>query len=404
MHHSTLGYYLDKLVCTHVSVQRRFISAFQLSGAIGLALAIALSMALVTARSLSPWVMIAITATALSTFFALALLTKMITGTERLIYYHHEIAVLAMTALLLIVLRQPILPYLDITVLGVGVFLACGRVGCFMAGCCHGRPHAWGVCYRAEHAAAGFPAYFVGVRLFPIQLVESLWAWSIVIAGSVLVLGGSQPGTALATYLVVYGIGRFCFEFLRGDPDRPYRGGFSAAQWTSVLLAAMVVLVEVSDLLPRHAWQLVLALGLIVAPIGIMLRRRWQGDQQVQLLQPRHIHEIVDAVADAAAQAVEKPLDVRKNGHPADVHIAQTSLGLQISASRFQSADETIFHYAVSSCEAPLKPSTARALVTLIRQLRHAHASSELIDTRHGVFHLLIHSVARSDERTPCRA
>ena len=31
-------------------------------------------------------------------------------------------------------------PYLDATALGLGAFLACGRVGCTLAGCCHGRP------------------------------------------------------------------------------------------------------------------------------------------------------------------------------------------------------------------------------------------------------------------------
>ena len=71
------------------------------------------------------------------------------TGEERIIYYRHEIAVMVVAALLLWLLRQPLLPYLDVTILGIGMFLTCGRMGCFMVGCCHGRPHDWGVCYRA---------------------------------------------------------------------------------------------------------------------------------------------------------------------------------------------------------------------------------------------------------------
>ena len=105
-----------------------------------------------------------------------------------------------------------------------------------MVGCCHGRPHRWGVCYREEHAAVGFTPYFVGVRLFPIQAVESLWVFCIVTTGVTFVLNGRPAGAALAWYVVTYDLGRFCFEFLRGDPDRPYLWGFSQPQWISLLL------------------------------------------------------------------------------------------------------------------------------------------------------------------------
>src|SRR5439155_22019386 len=101
--------------------------------------------------------------------------------------YHHEIDVMINAALLLWLLGQPLLPYLDLTILGIGMFLACGRVGCLMVGCCHGRPHSWGVRYKQEHADAGFAPYYVGVRLFPIQAVESLWVLSIVIVGNFFV-------------------------------------------------------------------------------------------------------------------------------------------------------------------------------------------------------------------------
>lgn len=102
-------------------------------------------------------------------FLGMVMATKIITGEERLSYCDHEIVIMVVAALFLWLTHQPILFYLDITILGIGTFLFCGRIGCLMVGCCHGRPYHWGVCYRPEHAAVGFPPYYVGVRLFPIQ-------------------------------------------------------------------------------------------------------------------------------------------------------------------------------------------------------------------------------------------
>ena len=42
-------------------------------------------------------------------------------------------------------LELPVLPYLDLTCLGLGIFLVCGRQGCLMVGCCHGKPCGWGI-------------------------------------------------------------------------------------------------------------------------------------------------------------------------------------------------------------------------------------------------------------------
>src|SRR5207302_11504495 len=130
---------LDRLVRPEIHVLKWPWPTLQVCGYTGLALAILLSLALVIYQSLSLWIMISIILGAVFTFFAQAIITKMIIGEEDLVYYHHEIAVLSMAALFLWIIRQPILPYLVATLLGVGIFLACGRVGCLMVGCCHGR-------------------------------------------------------------------------------------------------------------------------------------------------------------------------------------------------------------------------------------------------------------------------
>ena len=215
---------------------------FQACGYIGLAFAIALTMVLVWHQDLSYLLMGAIILTAVLTFLGLSAWSEFRTGRPRLIYYRYLLAVMGSVAALLFTLGYPLLPYLDITILGIGLFAAFGRIGCLMIGCCHGRQYKWGVRYHKGRAAPDFPEHLFGIRLFPIQAVESFWVFAVVLMGAMQVVGGRPAGSALSTYIVAYALGRFCFEFLRGDTRRHYFRGFSEAQWTSLLLIAAVVM------------------------------------------------------------------------------------------------------------------------------------------------------------------
>lgn len=391
---------LDKLVRTRVQILNKSLPAFRACGYAGLGMAMALSMALVMYLGLSPWMMIAIFIAAVSTFFALILFTKVVTGEESIIYYHHEIAVMTVAALLLWTLRQPVLPYLDVTILGIGIFLACGRVGCLMVGCCYGRPHDLGLRYNEDHAAAGFSSYYVGVRLFPVQAVESLWVFCIVIVGSLAVLKGSPAGEALTLYVVAYDIGRFCFEFLRGDARRRYHLGFSEAQWISLLLMCAVVCAELYGTLIFHPWHAAATLCMMVTMIAIAVRRYFQIEAKHELYGARHLKEFaqaVQALSDLAAETATCPGD---DLVVADAHTARTFLGVQISASRIGSEAEFINHYALSYQGKVMPEETAASLATLILRLRHARGSNERIDEHSGVYHLLIHSRAADSIRS----
>ena len=255
---------------------------------------------------LSPLVMSGLAVTAVIVFFGLVMATKIITGEERIIYYHHEIAVIVVAALFLWLTHQPILPYLDITILGIGTFLFCGRIGCLMVGCCHGQPYHWGVRYRSEHPESAFTSYLVGVRLFPIQLVESLWVFCIVVTGSILILRGWPPGTTMVWYVVTYGLGRFFFEFMRGDPERPYHWGFSQPQWISLSLIGAVVLAELAGTISLHPWHLGAGACLAVTVISISLRDSRKEITRNKLLHPRHLHESAEAIQLASGLAVER--------------------------------------------------------------------------------------------------
>ncbi|MFL5628555.1 MAG: prolipoprotein diacylglyceryl transferase family protein, partial [Ktedonobacteraceae bacterium] len=355
---------LDKLVRPYMRLFHRSWPTFQVCGYTGLALAILLSMTLVIYQHLSPFIMLCIILAAVLTFFAQTIITKIITGEEDLVYYRHEIAVITVAAVLLWLLHQPLLPYLDATLLGVGIFLACGRVGCLMVGCCHGRPYHWGVCYREEHTAIGFPSYYVGVRFFPIQALESLWVFSIVLVGTFFVLSSHPAGTALAWYIVTYDMGRFCFEFVRGDRERPYLWGFSEAQWASLLLMCVIALAEVFGVLVLYPWHIAATACLICTMIIVALDRRFRRTVSHQLLHPHHIQEVAEAVELVTQAASEMSLN---SGQEAGIHVACTSLGIQISASRMSNETGFIHHYALSRLDGGLNEKTACILTRLIQ-------------------------------------
>ena len=112
-----------------------------------------------------------------------------------------------------------------------------GRLGCFAAGCCYGKPTSmpWGVVFTNPyaHQIVGTP---LGVPLHPTQLYEA--AAEFINMGILLSLGVGKraPGQLIGAYAFLYGVTRFTVEFFRGDPGRtPLAGGtFSLMQAASV--------------------------------------------------------------------------------------------------------------------------------------------------------------------------
>jgi Prolipoprotein diacylglyceryl transferase len=381
---------LEKLLRPRVSLAGHACSAFKACGNTGYFLSVALGMVLAIWQGLSPWIMAGIVGTTTLTFLLVAMAAKIVTGEEQLVYYHHEIAVIAAAIVFLRLVNAPILPYLDATILGLGLFLACGRIGCLMVGCCHGRPSRWGVAYRAEHATEGFPQYLIGVRLFPIQAVESLGAFMIVGAGTIILLTGGRPGEAFAWYVVSYGAGRFVFEFARGDAVRPYAHGLSEAQWTSVLMVASVAVAEGAGLLTFRSWHLGVAALLVGASVAIALVGRLRRISRYQLLDRRHIRELACAVRRASTEIGKGGNDRQSTSMANDISVARTSQGIQISAGRTRGSRGLTDHYSFSQQDGVMTRDTARMLANLVVQLERLSSPHMLISGEQGVFHLLV--------------
>ena len=375
---ATLSRYLDGVARATVCLGRRRYSAFHLCGLVGWMAGITLSLVLTAHQGLPLWVTGILAAASIASFVGLVMAEKIVTGEENIVYYHHEIAVVVVSAIILWLLGQPMLRYLDAVFMGLGLFLACGRIGCLMVGCCHGRPHVWGVAYGPEHADVGFAPHLVGVRLFPIQLAEALFVAATVVVGTVMVLSDAAPGSALAFYSIAYGLARFAFELVRGDVARPYWHGGSEAQWTS--LAIMGTVLGLSGLwpIPFSGWllfaTLVMGIGLLVCVVTDG-PRRW-------LFRPRHVGEIAGLLGVAHVRA-------SATGH---LHIGRTSLGLKISASAVSDDDgeHGLDVFAFSDETGPLDDETARRLAVLMSRLHRTVADGELRKGDGGVYHLIL--------------
>ncbi len=111
-----------------------------------------------------------------------------------------------------------------------------GRIGCFMAGCCYGRPYE-GACAVVFPEGAMAPA---GISLFPIQLVEAVCLLMISIVILILQLKKNISYT-LEIYIISYAILRFVLEYFRYDEARGGFLMFSTSQWISIILVVIGV-------------------------------------------------------------------------------------------------------------------------------------------------------------------
>ena len=377
-----MGRLLEALPRMEVRVLGRELPAFQVCGGTGVAAGAALASGLAWRLDRSPAVVLACAAAAAFTSLALALATAVLRRAEHLTFFHHAIAVSAASALLLAVLREPVLGYLDLVALGLGAVLALGRIGCLLAGCCYGRPQRWGLRYGAGHVREGFPVHLAGVRLAPVQAAESLLALALVAGGVRLALGGAPPGTVLAWAAAGYSAGRFLLELGRGDPERPYLAGFSEAQWTSLLVSAGLAGMALAGLLPR-SWAAA-PVPLALAMAAVALTGAIGPGRARHLMRPRHVQELAQAAELASALAPDGGV----------VPVVRTSRGVQLSAGRIDTGSGTVQHYALSLAGEILSRAGAVSLARLLVELRHPGAGHELVSGGNGVYHLLIRDAA----------
>jgi phosphatidylglycerol:prolipoprotein diacylglycerol transferase len=131
----------------------------------------------------------------------------------------------------------PLLATSDMFAPGLAIGHGIGRLGCFAAGCCWGKPTQlpWAVTFTNKDVTTGVP---LGIPLHPAQLYE---AFAEAIICSILVRRLKSPhrdGQVIGLYLVLYGAVRLLVEFVRvHDASNPFGGPLVLEQWISLALA-----------------------------------------------------------------------------------------------------------------------------------------------------------------------
>lgn len=142
-------------------------------------------------------------------------------------------------------MKIKILPALDIYAPIMALCLGIGRLGCFLSGCCFGKPSLlpWAVSFPPGSPAHSAQSAADMIRndatnslpVHPTQIYEALFG--VILFALLLGLRrkNSTDGLFFFTYIASYAAFRFFIEFVRGD-DRGLLIGLSMPQVFSILL------------------------------------------------------------------------------------------------------------------------------------------------------------------------
>ena len=152
--------------------------------------------------------------------------------------------IVAVTVALLYIRRVglPLWTTCDVFAPGIAFGHVVGRLGCFFAGCCYGKPTSvpWAITFTNPAAAAnvGTP---LNIPLHPTQLYEAgAEALILILLLATEGRGRRFAGRTFWLYMLLYAMSRYIIEIFRGDP----RGTvliFSTSQFVSVILIPLAL-------------------------------------------------------------------------------------------------------------------------------------------------------------------
>jgi phosphatidylglycerol:prolipoprotein diacylglycerol transferase len=137
--------------------------------------------------------------------------------------------------------KLPVRPFMDVFAFVTPVVHSFGRIGCFLAGCCHGK-----VCHNAFGVTFTHPdslAEPLNVPLYPTQLFDIFINVVILITLLIYRKRKKFEGQLMLIYIAMYAVGRSINEEFRGDEARGYvfDGWFSHSQAIAVLMIIGVI-------------------------------------------------------------------------------------------------------------------------------------------------------------------
>lgn len=137
--------------------------------------------------------------------------------------------------------KWPVWPMMDKIAIGACILHMCGRMGCFLAGCCHGLPTdlPWGITFSDPMSQAE-P---LNTSLHPTQLYEVLMIGIILLILLQIKRHKKFDGQLFVVYIILYAIGRGVIEIFRGDIRRGFiiDGILSHSQFISLIIISIAV-------------------------------------------------------------------------------------------------------------------------------------------------------------------
>ncbi|MCK4994474.1 MAG: prolipoprotein diacylglyceryl transferase [Candidatus Omnitrophica bacterium] len=121
--------------------------------------------------------------------------------------------------------KQPLFETLDIIFVFLPLAHALGRVGCFLNGCCAGKP-------TQSFLGVIFPGH--SLRVHPTQLYSAFFLLIIFLILYFLEKKKHFAGEIVSLYLIIYGVMRFAIEYLRDNPK--VLGDLTMFQCISIVL------------------------------------------------------------------------------------------------------------------------------------------------------------------------
>jgi phosphatidylglycerol:prolipoprotein diacylglycerol transferase len=132
--------------------------------------------------------------------------------------------------------KLPVYRMLDIMAVVTCLVHMFGRVGCFMAGCCYGKPTM--AFFSVTFTNPACQAKPLNTPLYPTQLMEAGYILLVLLALLWVRERKQFHGQLFLLYLMLYATGRFVLEYFRGDSSRGFiiDGYLSHSQLISVAL------------------------------------------------------------------------------------------------------------------------------------------------------------------------
>lgn len=147
--------------------------------------------------------------------------------------------------------KLSVLAVFDVLAPALALGHAFGRIGCFLNGCCYGKPAPkWlGVIYPQSNNPNSPYCVYGDTPLHAVQLYECFFNLILCFILYKIVRKGKR-GMAMSTYIFMYGVLRFVDEFSRGDhPARELCMGLSPAQLIGLAI------VPIGLLLMGYFWK-----------------------------------------------------------------------------------------------------------------------------------------------------